>query len=88
MGKHERRSLEEIENRLIAEDPDFARGMSEGRPRLMRWRVRQVPPLLALAGVAIALAAVLLVLAEFGAALLAAVLAGAVIALRRWRLEA
>ncbi|ASU78730.1 DUF3040 domain-containing protein [Actinopolyspora erythraea] len=82
LGNYERRSLEEIENRLTQEDPELARGLAEGRPRTLR---RRFPPLLVLAGVALALSVTLLVLAEFGAALLAVVLAAGLSAFWYWR---
>ncbi|PRW63990.1 DUF3040 domain-containing protein [Actinopolyspora mortivallis] len=84
LDKHERRSLEEIENRLAEEDPELARGLAEGTPR-SAWR--GISPLLVLAAVAMALSVTLLVLAEFGAALLAAVLAGSAVLVRMWRLR-
>lgn len=82
MGNYERRSLEEIENRLTQEDPELARGLAEGKPRTFR---RRFPLLLVLAGVALALSVPLLVLAEFGAALLAVVLAASLSAFWYWR---
>ncbi|NYH78364.1 hypothetical protein FHR84_001686 [Actinopolyspora biskrensis] len=82
LDKYERRSLEEIENRLTEEDPELARGLAEGTPRSI-WS--RISPLLVLAVVVMGLSTVLLVLAEFGAALMAAALAGALLTFRLWR---
>ncbi|SDJ95483.1 Protein of unknown function [Actinopolyspora mzabensis] len=82
LGKYERRSLEEIEHRLSQEDPELARGLAQGKPRTIR---RRFPPLLVLAALVMVLSVTLLVLAEFGSAVLAAVLAGGVLTFWRWR---
>ena len=85
LPRHERRRLEEIEDHLSSEDPEFARALTD--PSLRRWSVRRLPPRLALGVLCGALAVVCLFLGEGGAFVAAGILSVVLIMLRDWQVD-
>ncbi len=85
LRRDERRSLEEIERRLVAEDPDWAMSLSEAGPGGARW-VLSAPTVLA--AITFALAVVLLVLGQVASAFVGATLGTALVLSRTVRLHA
>jgi hypothetical protein len=82
MPRHERRRLEEIENWLRVDDPEFASGFADasvGKTFTGRWSPQTV-----LGSVAAGSAGLSLVLGEGSAFFVAAVLAAVLIGLRHW----
>ncbi|GAB2742557.1 hypothetical protein GCM10027174_15190 [Salinifilum aidingensis] len=81
--RHERRQLEEIERRLISDDPDLARRMSGSRPvaRVMAWMTMWR----ALGVLAGGLAVLCLFLGAGSGFLVAGMLAGVLLIYARWR---
>ncbi|CAM02657.1 Protein of unknown function (DUF3040) [Saccharopolyspora erythraea NRRL 2338] len=82
LPRHERRRLEEIEDQLSIEDPEFARALTD--PSLRRWSPRRVPPRLVLGLLSALLAVLCLFLGEGGAFVSAGILAVVLIAVRDW----
>ncbi|GAA2795094.1 DUF3040 domain-containing protein [Saccharopolyspora taberi] len=85
LPRHERRRLEEIEDQLSTEDPEFARTLTD--PSLRRWKLRRVPPRLAVGVLCGALAIVCLFLGEGGSFAAAGVLSVVLILLRDWQVD-
>lgn len=85
LPRHERRRLEEIEQRLQDEDPDFARRIAEGRPlSFLRGWLSGRTGIALFAGV---LAVVCLFLGAETGFLTAAVLSAVLLVSRRWDLR-
>jgi hypothetical protein len=83
LRKHERRSLDEIERRLAADEPELARDFSASE--VPAWRRSRTASVLTWASVA--LAVVSLLLGELAACLLAVFVVAALMGLRHWRLR-
>lgn len=86
LPRHERRRLEEIEQRLHDEDPDFARRITEGRPlSFLRGWLTGRTGIAVLAG---ALAVLCLLLGAETGFLTAAVLSAMLLVSRQWEVRA
>ena len=86
MPRHERRRLVEIERRLAAEDPEFARNLAKARP-LRRALGCGLPRTMLTLGAATS-AALCLALGDAPATLAASAVATALIMTRNWHLDA
>lgn len=82
LGKHERRSLDEIEKHLTEEEPELARNLASSDLPVGN-RLLTVLTL-----VSAVVVVVCLILGEFGSFLLVTGLIAALLLLRRWRLRA
>lgn len=85
LPRNERRRLEEIEDRLNAEDPEFVRKLSE--PGDAKWSLRGIAPRMIPELVAGSAAVLCLFLGEGAGFVTAAVLAVVLFAVRRYRIR-
>lgn len=85
LPRNERRRLEEIEDRLSAEDPDFVRKLTD--PSATRWSLREVSPRVFLEIVAGSSAVLCLFLAEGAGFVTAGALATVLFAVRKYGLR-